>query len=53
MGLSLAFFATAPCPPFHVADNRLPSSMDMDMFNNDLLLSIATMTMQGFQQSCE
>ena len=48
MGSSLAFFTTSPAP-LYIAYNRLPACMDMNMLDNDFLLGITTMTVQGYQ----
>ncbi len=32
------------------ADHGLPTSMDVDVFDRDLLLALAAMTVEGFEQ---
>ncbi len=32
------------------ADHRLPAGMDMNVFDRDLLLALAAMTVEGFEQ---
>src|SRR3954469_5947348 len=48
MGLILAF----PCypTPLDGTDNRLAALVDMDVFDRDLLLALAAMPVQGFEQ---
>jgi hypothetical protein len=49
MGLILRF---GPYPtPLHVANNGLSAFVDVDMFDGDLLLSFAAMSIQRFEQS--
>lgn len=53
MGLFLEF-AGVPTPRLagcgDHADHRLPARMDMDVFDGDLLLALAAMAVEGFDQ---
>ncbi len=44
-------FSPAPSPTFDVSDNGLPSLMNMDVFDRDLLLAFSPVTLQRFHLS--
>jgi hypothetical protein len=48
MGLILRFGSASH--PLHVADNGLAAFMNVDVFDSDFLLSLATMPIEGFQK---
>ena len=53
MGLILLLsVAPTPTPVFDRADHGLPSGVDVDMLHCNLLLTLATMLVEGIEQGC-
>jgi hypothetical protein len=52
MGL-MAIFSDIPIPPVDIADNSLAAFRDIDALDNNALIALAAITLEGFQLGCE